>query len=229
MTYRNINNKEEIFKETNQLALFHSASLEFIYHNISDKESNGEFDSRSNIDDSVDKLLSADISGSLTTMDIELIKEFYARELIEEPLNVPSGLRERMSLYQFFLEDISSINESDISLETIRNKLFSEVYLNLDDETFYELSIIGSTYLDSYNYWTVNLEKWNELRYFDNSDVQARGYWRGVLRYVNKDANAASAILISAAVITAATGGTGAVVTAPALLIGAGIRSALPF
>lgn len=216
-------NKEIIYDESMNEAKLHSETLDYLYGEISKNDKN--VSSIEKLDEAIGNMF---LISDFDNNDLDILNSHIAYSKNENLPELDEKLLSKKILHEEFLSEISNLK--DISETSVKNILFSEKYESLDDESFKEMSLVAGVFVDSYNYWQLNMDKWSALGYFTDSekdplDITSGGF----MKYVNKDANGVTKMLLISAVMTAASGGTGVVVTVPALLVGAAISSAFPW
>lgn len=110
--------------------------------------------------------------------------------------------------------------------EVVKGMLLSEQVLSYSPEMQEILSITGAVYVDSYRYWSRNLEKWvNRLQ---GQEDQLRGLWdkmkKAFINVASDDAEAAAQAAITTAVVAAT--GVGVSGAAGAIAVSAVVGSA---
>lgn len=114
----------------------------------------------------------------------------------------------QLSICDDFINEIyTTLDNTELSdqelLTTVENILFSDDYINSPDETFYYLSIIAATYLDSVSYWNNNLDNWVT---YTPLVLDAGWNWRTFWKYVNRIGYADAEAALQSAYIASFTG-----------------------
>lgn len=123
-------------------------------------------------------------------------------------LNVDEMNPNQMSICDDFINEIyTTLDNTELSdqelLTTVENILFSDNYIYTPDETFYYLSIIAATYLDSISYWNENLYNWVTDTPLA---LDASWNWRTFWKYVNRIGYADAEAALQCAYIAVLTG-----------------------
>lgn len=156
----------------------------------------------------------------IITSSIDRIDEIYKIEINEVKLTGEISQTVSVDHYAFLCE----LENNDITTEA---KLiqFINSKEGLSAAGIYNLSLLGYTFINSFEYWNnaENMQNWADFYQLNNTSMSTRGFWGNLWKAAKKvavaDAAGAGAVLIEAGV--AAATGVGAPIAAATVASGA--------